>query len=371
MNRFLTLLAVLLPFSCVGAPSISYTSYFHNIVVNTNITLGGVARSTWPAEATAGTVINTGASTVGAVPAYTDLTGTNVAPTSVTISGSSITAGASTFTGAVGFADGTAAAPSIGWTSDQDGSGTGFYRNSADQVGVAINGLAKYSFASSVFNLPANINLSFGGSALLYGLTGNIFQIGANSATATASTLKGPDGSGTDKVGGALQLGGGKSTGTAAGGAIILHTANSAGDSASSLNTFSERFHAIPKWVTLTSATATTLFTIPVPATNYVGLTATVTIYATDGTDHQSKTSVITVDAIAKTTTITPTISQADNTTAASAGTLTCTFTAVDNTSNVLAVKATADSSLTETVLRAKIVITAINSNGSGAVTEF
>lgn len=38
-----------------------------------------------------GTVVNTGASTVGAVPRYTDLTGTNVAPTGVTISGSDLT----------------------------------------------------------------------------------------------------------------------------------------------------------------------------------------------------------------------------------------------------------------------------------------
>lgn len=87
MNRFLQILILAFPLVASGAPSISYTSYFHNIVVNTNITLGGVARSTWPAGATAGTVINTGASTVGAVPAYTDLTGTNVAPSTLSATG--------------------------------------------------------------------------------------------------------------------------------------------------------------------------------------------------------------------------------------------------------------------------------------------
>jgi hypothetical protein len=35
-----------------------------------------------------------------------------------------------------------------------------------------------------------------------------------------------------------------------------------------------------------------------------------------------------------------------------------------------MAVKANAVSSLSQTVLRAKLVITAINSNGTGAVTE-
>ena len=94
------------------------------------------------------------------------------------------------------------------------------------------------------------------------------------------------------------------------------------------------------------------------------------TIYATDGTDFQSLTSSIRVDAVAKTTTITPQATQTDNTAAVSAGTLTCTYTAADNGSNVLAVKANAVSSLTQTVLRAKIVVTAINSNGTAAITE-
>ena len=48
--------------------------------------------------------------------------------------------------GAADFAAGTAAAPGIAWTADLDGSGTGFYRPAANEVGMAINGNLRYHF---------------------------------------------------------------------------------------------------------------------------------------------------------------------------------------------------------------------------------
>ena len=51
-----------------------------------------------------------------------------------------------TFTGAAGFGDGTAGAPSIAWTSDQDGTGTGFYRQAANVISAAINGVERMRF---------------------------------------------------------------------------------------------------------------------------------------------------------------------------------------------------------------------------------
>lgn len=194
-------------------------------------------------------------------------------------------------------------------------------------------------------------------------------QLGASSATPVAGSMVAASGSGTDKDGASLTIGGGQGTGTGRGGSLIFRTSNTS-TTGSTAQTYTERSHVIGKYVTLTESSATTILTIPVPATNYVGLAATITIYATDGTDHQSKTSRILVDAIAKTTTITPTLTQVDNTTAASAGTLSCTYTVADNGSNVLALKANAVSSLTQTVLRAHIVVTAINSNGTAAITE-
>lgn len=274
--------------------------------------------------------------------------------------------------------DGTAAAPSWGWLADADGAGTGMYREGADRIGIACNGVlaARFNAASG------GGNLWIGAGSIIWGTSAssidavmtrdaaNTIQQGGDAATATAQTIKAHDGSGTDKDGAGYTFEGGQNTGTGRGGNVILRTANTAGASSSTAGTYSERFHAPAKFVNLTDATATTLFTIPVAATNYVGLTAVVTIYATDGTDHQSKTSRLIIDAIAKTTTITATVTETANTTAASSGTLTCTYTVVDAGSNVLAVKAAASSSLTETVLRAKVVITAINSNGTAAITE-
>jgi hypothetical protein len=307
----------------------------------------------------------------GLLAAISDETGSGalVFATAPTFSG--LTAGASTFTGPVTLPAADSTNPSLN-VGDTD---TGLYGRSAGFLTVGINGNPRYEFGSVQLQLNSVFAIGWSSGSIPSGSDVYLYRDGAgtlqgNIDSATAFTFKGPDATGTDNVGGAFIVAGGRSTGTDPAGAVIVQTANTSGTSSSTLNTLSERFHAIPKFVNLTSATATTIFTIPVPATNYVGLTATVTIYATDGTDHQSKTSVITVGAIAKTTTITPTITQVDNTTAASAGTLTCTYTAVDNTSNVLAIKADATSSLTETVLRAKIVVTAINSNGTAALTE-
>lgn len=53
----IALVLTVMPIFCVGAPS--YTSYFNNVHVYTNITLGGVTRNTWPSSGVSGTVINT------------------------------------------------------------------------------------------------------------------------------------------------------------------------------------------------------------------------------------------------------------------------------------------------------------------------
>lgn len=49
----------------------------------------------------------------------------------------------------LGAGDGTVGAPSIAWTSDADGTGTGFYRPAANQVGVAINGAQTALFTAT------------------------------------------------------------------------------------------------------------------------------------------------------------------------------------------------------------------------------
>jgi hypothetical protein len=48
-----------------------------------------------------------------------------------------------TFDLTTNFADGTVSVPSIAWTSDADGTGTGFYRASANTIAATISGTGR------------------------------------------------------------------------------------------------------------------------------------------------------------------------------------------------------------------------------------
>lgn len=202
----------------------------------------------------------------------------------------------------------------------------------------------------------------------------NSIQFGADAASPSAQTLKAANGSGTDKNGASLTIEGGQSTGTGRAGSLILKTGTTS-TTGSSLNAYQERARYVPKYVDLTDNTATTLFTVALPATNSVGIQFVCTIQASDGTDFQSLTTPVTVDAVAKTTAITAVVAPTAAQTAvaaSSAATLSVTYTVVDAGSNVLAVKVTADTSFSSTTyLRAKLVMTAINGMGAGwSITE-
>ena len=158
-------------------------------------------------------------------------------------------------------------------------------------------------------------------------------------------------------------------TGTGGGGDDVLKQGIT-GSSGTTQNTAGTRMYRRAKETTLTEATATKLFTVPLAAGGYIGMTITATVFASDGTDHQTITSTLNVNAVAKSTTITGTITQVDGTAANSSGTLTpVTYTVVDDGSNVLSVKCAATSSLTQTVLSCKWSITMLNSNVSATIT--
>lgn len=158
-------------------------------------------------------------------------------------------------------------------------------------------------------------------------------------------------------------------TGTGGGGDDILQQGIT-GASGTTQNTAGTRMYRRAKETTLTEATATKLFTVPLAAGSYIGMTITATVFASDGTDFQTLTSTLNVNAVAKTTTITGTITQVDGTVATSSGTLTpVTYTVVDDGSNVLSVKCAATSSLAQTTLSCKWSITMINSNASATIT--
>lgn len=244
-------------------------------------------------------------------------------------------------------------------------------------MNINVSGVVGASVSQTAVNMRGS-QLGFGGYSTPDCIVGRegaaIVQIGADAASPIAQTLKSCDGSGTDKNGGSLTLEGGQSTGTGRGGGVVMRTSTTS-TTGSSANAYQDRARYVPKFIDLTDNTATTLFTVSLPATNVIGIQFICTVQASDGTDFQSLTTPVTVDAVAKTTTITTVVTPTAAQTAvaaSSAATLSVTYTVVDAGSNVLAVKATADTSFgSPTYLRAKIVMTAINGIGAGwSITE-
>jgi len=95
-------------------------------------------------------------------------------------------------TGAALFADGTVGAPSIAFSSENDGTGMGFYRSAANQVGVVVNGVNTANFIATGFNLPhsgANILFSHSANTLatINGPGSTTRAMGFMAATTTAN----------------------------------------------------------------------------------------------------------------------------------------------------------------------------------------
>jgi hypothetical protein len=192
-------------------------------------------------------------------------------------------------------------------------------------------------------------------------------QLGLDASTPVAQRIKAGDGSGTNIDGSSLTLSGGQSTGTGDDGDVILQTTMT-GTTGTSANSYQTRQHTPAKFTNLTEGAATNVVSISLPSGRVTGGTATFTVWASDGTDHQALTSEIRFSAVNKAGTITATTSQTDGATAASAGTLTVTYDATASGNNLL-LRANATSSLTQTILRARLVITALNGDDVQTVT--
>jgi hypothetical protein len=191
------------------------------------------------------------------------------------------------------------------------------------------------------------------------------------SAAAVAGLIKGQSGTGTNVVGGDLVLSGGPGTGTGRGGDVI-HKTSLTGSTGTATNNISTRFQAVAKYVDLTGGAATAFQKFTLSSNNYAGIFINATTYASDAAfAFQSLSSTLKIDAVNVGGTNVVTITQVDNTLAQipAGGTLTCTYTAVDEGSNVFAIKADAASSLTETLLRVEWVIDSLNSSAAITVT--
>lgn len=221
---------------------------------------------------------------------------------------------------------------------------------------------------NTTLSLRSNAYLNWMGDTYLYrdGTASNL-QMGIDAASPVAQIFKAHDGSGSNIDGASLTLSGGRSTGTGDDGDVIFRTTMT-GSSGSSLNTPQTRQHIQARFVNLTESTATNLTSIALASGKVTGGTATLTVWASDGTDHQALTSEVRFSAVNKAGTVTATCTQTDGTTAASTGTLTVTYDATASGNNLL-LRANATSSLTQTILRCRLVITALNGDDVQTVT--
>lgn len=102
---------------------------------------------------------------------------------------------------------------------------------------------------------------------------------------------------------------------------------------------------------TIVDGAATTLFTVPIAAGASVGGTVSFHAFASDGTDHQAIQGILNYASVNKAGTLTNTITYvtANEAKAVSAGTITLSFTAAEDTADVLSIKVQPTGSLTET----------------------
>jgi len=129
---------------------------------------------------------------------------------------------------------GQASAPSYTFVNDAD---TGMYSSAADTLNFSTGGTLRGTINSSGYTgsaaLIAGTYVQAGSSSYIsistdtpiYRNAARDWQFGVDAATPSASTLSGPDGSGTDKNGGDVTIVAGRPTGTGTGGILYLATA--------------------------------------------------------------------------------------------------------------------------------------------------
>lgn len=188
------------------------------------------------------------------------------------------------------------------------------------------------------------------------GIGHTLLQIGSNSNTPLARTLRAPasrGGTDTDTAGSGINIAGGPGTGTAGGGSVRIQTAP-AGSTGTTANTLADRRVFAAKQVTLTESTATLVLNVGVASGTVAGGVFSYTIRADDATDFQVIRGDVPWSAVNKGGTITATLGTPIEVTTASTGTLTNTTTAVVN-GNTIDFKLNAVSSLTQTTLHAYV----------------
>lgn len=178
---------------------------------------------------------------------------------------------------------------------------------------------------------------------------------GVTNTSPLGVTYNATGGSGTNIAGAALTLAGGKGTGNAVGGSVKLQT-STALTTGTTLQTLVDRMIVNGANKALTDATNIDLFDATLASNSYTGGTVEATIYASDGTDYQTRTVLLTWQAVNKAGTITSSVTVVSETAAVSSGTLTGTWAVTDG-SGKITIKLSADSSLTPTVFYVRYIV--------------
>lgn len=175
---------------------------------------------------------------------------------------------------------------------------------------------------------------------------------GVTNASATAYTINGTGGSGSNNAGADLNLAGGKHTGTPStqtAGNVRVQT-SIVGASASSQNSLVDRVIVKAGRLTLTNSSASNVVDVALPTLTGTAGMIRYEVYATDGTDVQVRRGSMQYSAVNKSGTYTSETAVTAEAASCSAGTLTATW-GIANGTNKITVQVTPTSSLTTTTL--------------------
>lgn len=176
-------------------------------------------------------------------------------------------------------------------------------------------------------------------------------ELGIDSANPpTTVTLRAANGVGTDKVSGGLTLATGTTTGSGVPNSIDIKTSIKGTVSSSTVQVLKTRVHISGVITTLTESSATKHTTITLASGKSGSYFVKCQTRADDGTDFQTRTDTLQIDAVNKAGTVTVAVSVVASSAQTSTGTLTTTWTAAANGNNV-DIFDNAVSSLTQTTL--------------------
>lgn len=282
----------------------------------------------------------------------------------INVSSSSFAGG--TVTSPILFPDGTDDVPSWGWASDADGTGTGMFRNAANNITATLNGVPKVRMSSTGaigLAIASDLCLTWGSTADVTSGSNDLLacreaaatlQLGVDvNGAAITQTVKAADGiTGTDIAGSPFIGAGGRGTGAGQPGDYTLQTATqlATGTTAQTLVT---RYHAEGGTRTLTDASATTVFTVTTGNDLSCGGQMFFAVEAADASNQQMTTGSVNFAAVDNAAgaggEVCASAVTGTNTTAVNSGTLTVTSDATTGT-DLCNIRLTATGSLTETV---------------------